>query len=224
MAYGVKFRVWGEYALFTRPELKVERVSYDMITPSAARGILDCIYWKPAIEWKIDKIHVINPIEFTNIRRNEVQETASLKDVKEAMKNSKPYCIVSTEVRHQRAAMILRDVEYVIEAHFELTGKAEELDTVEKHYNIALRRLRSGKFFQKPFLGTREFSADFEIIETDENLPKSQLKGKLDLSYMLRDIGYRIDEKNERQWVEPTFFRAVLNDGILDLTSAEVVQ
>ncbi|MCL2717786.1 MAG: type I-C CRISPR-associated protein Cas5c [Lachnospiraceae bacterium] len=221
MAYGVKFRVWGDYACFSRPELKVERVSYDIITPSAARGILDSIYWKPAIFWKIDKLHVINSIEFTNIRRNEVADTASLSKVKKIMKNPEPYHIISTDVRHQRAALVLRNVEYVIEAHFDLTDKAGELDTVEKHYNIVLRRLRKGQFFSKPFLGTREFPCDFEIIENND-IPKSQLIGERDLGYMLYDMGYHID--NQKQWVEPAFFRAVLNNGTLDLTSVEVVQ
>jgi CRISPR-associated protein Cas5d len=227
MAYGLRFRVWGDYALFSRPELKVERVSYDMITPSAARGLLDCIYWKPAIVWRIDKIHIINPILFTNIRRNEVAEVALLSSVKRAMNsaNPYPYYIVAPEGRHQRAAMVLRDVEYVVEAHFDFTDKAGAEDTVEKHYNIALRRLRKGQFFQKPFLGTREFSASFEIIEKPEDIPKSCYagEGERDLGYMLYDIGYEIDEKAQRQEVNPSFFRAVLHDGILDLSKVSGV-
>jgi CRISPR-associated protein Cas5d len=219
MAYGIKFRVWGDYACFSRPELKVERVSYDVITPSAARGILDCIYWKPAILWKIDMIHVINPIEFTNIRRNEVAEIAP-GTIDRIMKKG---CIVAPDVRHQRAALVLRNVEYVIEAHFDLTDKAGETDTVEKHFNIALRRLRKGQFFSKPFLGTREFSAEFEIIENDSVIPKSQLSGERDLGYMLYDVGHQIDEK-AKYYVNPTFFRAVLNDGVLNLTDVEVVE
>ena len=123
--------------------------------------------------------------------------------------------------------MVLRNVEYVIEAHFELTDKAGDEDTPEKHYNIVLRRLRKGQFFQKPFLGTREFSADFEIIQTLEDMPKScySEEGERDLGYMLYDVGYRIDEKCERMDVQPSFFRAVLHGGILDLTKVgEVVR
>lgn len=226
MGYGVKFRVWGPYALFSRPELKVERVSYDVITPSAAKGIIDGIYWKPAIKWRIDRIRAINPVRFTNIRRNEVSETATLTKVNQVMKNPRPYCIVSTEARHQRAAMVLRDVEYVIEAHFDLVPEtAGSEDTVEKHYNIAVRRLRKGQFFQKPFLGTREFSASFEIIENDADIPKSNpyWAGERDLGYMLYNINYREDRAKEIQWVEPKFFRAVLNDGILDLRNVSGV-
>ena len=219
MGYGVKFKVWGDYACFTRPEMKVERVSYDMITPTAARGILEAIYWKPAIKWTIDKIHVINPITFTNVRRNEVSEVAKLSSIKSAMEKGTPIHIIATENRHQRAALILRDVEYVIEAHFDMNpDKAGETDTIEKHYNIALRRLRTGQYFHHPSLGMREFGASFEIIEDETEIPKSQLRGKMDLGYMLYDLNFKIDEKAKKQSVDPAFFRAVLEDGILDLT------
>ncbi len=221
MGYGIRFKVWGEYACFTRPELKVERVSYDCITPTAARGILEAIYWKPAIRWNIDKIHVIKPIQFTNIRRNEVSEVLKLSNVKKAMDKSEPLFIDAVESRHQRAAMVLRDVEYIIEAHFELTDKAGPEDTEEKHYNIILRRLRNGKCFHHPCLGTREFGASFDIIEQDENLPQSQLPPELDLGYMLLDLNYQVNK--DALSVSPTFFRAVLTDGVLDLNKAKAV-
>lgn len=218
MGYGIKVRVWGEYACFTRPEMKVERVSYDMITPSAASGLIEAIYWKPAIKWTIDKIHVIKPIKFTNVRRNEVSEVVKFSNVKKAMENDLPYNIVATQNRHQRAALILKDVEYVIEAHFDLNiNKAGETDSVEKHYNIALRRLRQGQYFHHPSFGTREFGASFEIIEKEEDIPQSQLEGQLDLGYMLYDLNFEVNET--KQIVNPSFFRAVLDDGILDLSS-----
>ncbi len=225
MGYGVKFKVWGDYACFSRPELKVERVSYDIITPSAARGILEAIYWKPAIKWTIDRIHVINPILFTNIRRNEVSEVLKLSNVKKAIEKSEPLYIAANDNRHQRAAMVLKNVEYVIEAHFDINeDKAGADDTVEKHFNVAIRRLRKGQCFHRPCLGTREFGASFKIIEKGEDMPKSSLKGVLDLGYMLYDINYKFDE-NEKQTVSPRFFRAKLVDGILDLTDIkEVVQ
>lgn len=219
MGYGVKVRIWGDYACFSRPELKVERVSYDCMTPSAAKGFLEAIYWKPAICWKIDKIHIINPIEFTNIRRNEVQQVAKLSSIKKSMKQSQCYDIIAPDVRHQRAAMILRDVEYVIEAHFDINKEhSGETDTPEKHYNIAIRRLKQGQFFQKPFLGTREFSANFEFLETEADIPKSQLQGELDLGYMLHSINYNLTDKKEKISVSPSFFRAVAIDGIINLT------
>ena len=219
MGYGIKLRVWGEYACFTRPEMKVERVSYDMMTPSAARGIIEAIYWKPAIRWIIDKIHVINPINFTNVRRNEVSEVLKLGNVKNAMDKSEPLYIVAPENRHQRAALILKDVEYVIEAHFDLNQeKAGESDTIEKHYNIVMRRLRQGQCFYRPSLGTREFGASFEIIENEVEIPKSKLQYELDLGYMLFDMNFTLNELKTRQSVNPSFFRAKLINGVLDLT------
>ena len=208
MGYGIKIRVSGDYALFTRPEMKVERVSYDIITPSAARGIIEAVYWKPAIRWVIDKIHVLKPIEFTNIRRNEVSEKAS---------ERKPY-LVTTEIRQQRAALVLKNVEYVIEAHFELTDKAGEQDTKEKHYNIILRRLRKGQHFHAPCLGTREFGAKVELIEDNETIPQSPL-GDMELGWMLHDLDF-----SDAEDIRPQFFKAFLKNGVLDLTDLEVRQ
>lgn len=218
MGYGIKVRVWGDYACFTRPEMKVERVSYDMLTHSAARGIIEAIYWKPAIKWTIDKIHVINPIKFTNIRRNEVSEVAKMGSIKKAMEKGEAYQIIATDNRHQRAALILRNVEYVIEAHFDLNpDKVGPSDTVEKHYNIVMRRLKNGQFFYQPTLGTREFAASFELIAEDDQIPKSKIPGEVDLGYMLYDMNFSVDKKNSKQTVNPSFFRAKLKDGILDL-------
>jgi CRISPR-associated protein Cas5d len=206
MGYGIKVRVRGEYALFTRPEMKVERVSYEVITPSAARGIIEAVYWKPAIRWVIDKIHVLKEIEFTNVRRNEVSDKASI---------GKPYIVV-TEARQQRAAMVLRNVDYIIEAHFEMTEKAGSGDSQAKHYNIVLRRLREGQHFHAPCLGTREFGAKVELIEEGQALPQSPL-GDRDLGWMLYDL----DFSNPRD-IQPQFFKAELRQGVLDLTSVEV--
>jgi CRISPR-associated protein Cas5d len=208
MGYGIKIRVSGDYALFTRPEMKVERVSYDIITPSAARGIIEAVYWKPAIRWVIDKIHVLKEIEFTNIRRNEVSEKAS---------ERKPY-LVAPEIRQQRAALVLKNVDYVIEAHFDLTDEAGEEDTKEKHYNIVLRRLRKGQQFHAPCLGTREFGAKVEMIEDGEPIPQSPL-GDMELGWMLRDLDF-----SDSTDIKPEFFRASLKNGILDLTNLEVRQ
>jgi len=133
MGYGIKLKVWGDYACFSRPEMKVERVSYDVITPSAARGILEAIHWKPAISWVIDKIYVINPISFDNIRRNEVTGIISASNVKKAM-NGQPVKLYqnTNEERAQRATLLLKKVAYVIEAHFEMTNQAGQEDTPEK--------------------------------------------------------------------------------------------
>jgi CRISPR-associated protein Cas5d len=216
MGYGITIRVRGEYALFTRPEMKVERVSYDVITPSAARGIIEAVYWKPAIRWVIDKIHVLNEIEFTNIRRNEVSEKVSDSEARRRMNGSQePFYLSATDARQQRAALVLKNVDYVIEAHFELTDKAGAEDTVEKHYNVVLRRMRKGQYFSPPCLGTREFGAKVDLIE-DGIIPKSPV-GDRDLGWMLYDLDFA-----DAQDIKPQFFKAEMSDGVLDLTKVEV--
>ena len=219
MGYGITIRVSGDYALFTRPEMKVERVSYDIITPSAARGIIEAIYWKPAILWVIDRIHVLKEIEFTNIRRNEVSEKASESEARRRMNGTttEPMYLSAVDNRQQRAALVLKNVDYIIEAHFELTDKAGAEDTVEKHYNIVLRRLRKGQHYHAPCLGTREFGAKVELIE-DGVIPKSPL-GNRELGWMLYDLDFSNAED-----IKPKFFKATLNNGVLDLSNLEVRQ
>jgi len=216
MGYGITIRVRGGYALFTRPEMKVERVSYDVITPSAARGIIEAVYWKPAIRWVIDRIHVLSEIEFTNIRRNEVSEKISDSEARRRMNGAQePFYLSAIDARQQRASLVLKNVDYVIEAHFELTDKAGADDTVEKHYNIALRRLRKGQHFSAPCLGTREFGAQVELIEAGV-IPKSPL-GDRDLGWMLYDLDFA-----DAQDIKPQFFKAEMRAGVIDLTKAEV--
>lgn len=212
MAYGIKLLVWGERACFTRPEMKVERVSYDVITPSAARGILEAIHWKPAIRWEVDSIQVLKPIRFESIRRNEVGGKLSAASVAKAMKagNTNGVANIIEEDRQQRAATILRDVAYVITAHFELTENAGADDTEGKHLDIFNRRARKGQCFHMPCLGTREFPASFELVETEEQTPHSDttLTGVRDLGWMLHDIDFAGGMK-------PHFFRAQMNDGLI---------
>lgn len=206
MAHGVKLKVRGEYACFTRPEMKVERVSYDVITPSAARGILEAIYWKPQIRWIIDRIHVLNPIRFTNMRRNEVGAKASATTARSAMKNGRGNLgIVVEEQRQQRASTLLRDVAYIIEAHFDLL---DESDPPGKHLDMFNRRAAKGQCFHRPYLGCREFPAHFELVDGDP--PRSQLagEGERDLGYMLHDIDFADD-------MTPHFYRAVMRDGVI---------
>ena len=149
MSYGVKLRVWGDYALFTRLEMKVERVSYDVMTPSAARGILEAIYWKPAIRWIVDRIHVLKPIQFENIRRNELSNKVSV-NAKIIKEGTQPVCQYIEDDRQQRASLVLKDVAYVIEAHFELTG----VDAADsgKHLAIFERRVQKGAMFSSTIL------------------------------------------------------------------------
>lgn len=210
MAHGVKLKVWGDYACFTRPEMKAERVSYDVMTPSAARGILEAIHWKPAIRWVVDRIHILNEIRFENVRRNEVGSKIAERTVLEAMRG-KPIELGQdvTQDRQQRATLLLRDVAYVIEAYFEMTERATEQDTPSKHYNMFVRRARKGQCFHRPYLGCREFPAQFELIE-DDAVKASVYRGERDLGWMLLDIDFEDD-------MTPRFFRAIMRDGVIDV-------
>ena len=214
MAYGIRLLVWGERACFTRPEMKVERVSYDVITPSAARGILEAIHWKPAIRWVVDRIHVLKPIRFESIRRNEVGGKLSAASVGKAMKAGRTDNLVTLaeEDRQQRAATVLREVAYVIDAHFELTSKSDDSDSVGKHLDIFNRRARKGQYFHSPCLGVREFPASFELIESDASLPAvhADLMGERGLGWMLHDIDFAND-------ITPCFFRAVMRNGVIEV-------
>lgn len=214
MGYGIRLDVRGNYALFSRPEFKVERVSYDVITPSAARGILEAILYKPAIKWIIDKIYVYNPVNFTNIRRNEVSSKIPCSSVKQAMNGSnKPLYLNTTKDRQLRASMILKDVHYCIEAHFEMTDRAGERDNKEKFYAMATRRMRNGECFYHPYFGCREFPVSFHLVE-DDFVPAQ--KGEKDFGFMLFDMDYS-DVRN----IKPMFFRAKMIDGVIDLTNTE---
>ncbi|AGL03422.1 type I-C CRISPR-associated protein Cas5c [Desulfoscipio gibsoniae] len=211
MGYGIRLLVWGNYACFTRPEMKVERVSYDVMTPSAARGILESLHWKPAIKWVVDSILVLNEIRFDNVRRNEVGGKIPAGNVKKAMKgNPMVLCQYASQDRQQRATLLLRNVAYVIEAHFEMTAEAGSQDTPEKHYAIITRRARQGQCFQQPYLGCREFPASFRLIEEGEPLPHSQLRGEQDLGWMLWDIDHG-------DGMNPLFFRASMKDGLIEV-------
>jgi CRISPR-associated protein Cas5d len=219
MSYAVKLRVWGGYACFTRPEMKVERVSYDVITPSAARGILEAIHWKPAIRWVVDRIRVLKPIRFESIRRNEVGHKIPARNVAEAMRagtvKDLRVFVEDEDNRLQRAAMVLRDVDYVIEAHFELTGRAEPDDNEGKHLKMFNRRARDGQCFHQPCLGTREFPAAFALQDDDAPAPHPTLKGERELGWMLHDIDFA-------NGMTPRFFKAVMRDGVIEVRSAEV--
>ena len=158
----VAIEVWGDYACFSRPEMKVERVSYDVITPSAARGLVEAIYWHPGMRWVIDRIYVCSPIRFTNIRRNEVKDTINARKVKTVMERGTGELYLATpECIQQRAAMVLRNVRYVIEAHFAMTEKAAPGDNPGKFQDIMKRRLERGQFYHNPCFGVREFPDHF---------------------------------------------------------------
>ena len=209
MSFGIQLKVSGERACFTRPEMKVERVSYDVMTPSAARGILEAIHWKPAIAWVIDAIHVLKPIRFHTLRRNEVGHKAPAGKIRTAMNrgNLVGLQILVDEDRQQRAATILTDVAYVIEAHFLLTSKAGVDDNAGKHLDTFNRRAARGQCFHQPCLGAREFDARFELV-ADAPLPEAIGEDR-DLGFMLYDIDHRAPGRPS------LFFRARLEQGVL---------
>ena len=208
----IKLEVWGDYALFTRPEMKVERVSYDVMTPSAARGLIEAIYWHPGIQWIIDRIIVCNPIRFTNIRPNEVKATVSARAARTVMERGTGELFLSaSENIQQRAAMLLRDVRYVIEAHFDITANAAPSDNPGKFQDIVKRRIRKGQFYHQPYFGCREFPANFRLCEAVPPCP-GELQETRDLGLMLLDMDYT-DPDN----IQPMFFRAVLHDGVLEV-------
>lgn len=220
MGMGVKVKVWGDFALFSRPELKVERCSYDVMTPSAARGILDAIYWHPGLKWVVDKIYVRKPIQFTSVRRNEVKSKVLASSVLQAYNGGeKPLYISSKEEIVQRASLLLCDVEYVIDAHFEITERANATDNPGKFKDIIMRRLRRGECFHMPYFGCREFPAHFCLWE-EEKIPTAYTDvEEKDLGLMLYDLDYRNPED-----IHPMFFRAVLKRGVLDLRDCEVMR
>ncbi|WNO53648.1 type I-C CRISPR-associated protein Cas5c [Stakelama saccharophila] len=214
MTVGIRLHVWGERACFTRPEMKVERVSYDVMTPAAARGILEAIHWKPAIAWTVTRIHVLKPIRFQSFRRNEVSAKASERLAKSAMKagTTAGVGIDVAATRQQRATTLLVDVGYVIEARFDMTAKAGAEDTPAKHISMFNRRAASGQCFHRPCLGTREFACDFRLIEDGASLPESTLPE----AERNRDLGWMSYAPPYAPGQEATFFRAQLDDGVLE--------
>lgn len=233
MSYGFKIIVEGDYACFTRPELKVERVSYDVPTPGALEGMLKSVYWKPAIRYVIDKIIVFQKIDFINIRRNEVKDKVLFSAVKNQMKGKggNP-CIYASESRSQRASMILKNVKYGVEFHFELTGLKNEAedDAENKHYNIIKRRLEKGQCFRTPCLGCSEFPVKrMELVdEFDENLISSDIRelGNVDLGYMSYKVQFEDGGKPvNNDWEKPVFsdraatvyYRPHMVNGVIDV-------
>lgn len=219
MAYGFRVEVWGDYALFTRPELSVERMSYDVMTPSAARGILEGIYWHPGMRYVIDRINVLNEIKFESIRRNEVKSKALASSMRKAVggKGGLPYIDRSADIQ-QRASMVLRDVRYVIEAHFDMTEKAASSDNPGKFCDIFRRRCERGQCYFQPYLGTREFSAHFRPwASLDEPAGFYSAAGERDLGLMLYDMDYSNPDD-----ILPMFFKAKLVNGVVDVSQSEV--
>lgn len=206
--------VWGDYACFSRPEMKSERVSYDVMTPSAARGLVEAIYWHPGLKFTVDRIYVLSPIRFTNIRRNEVKATLLASAALSAAKGGTPPVLYTTQEIQQRAAMVLQDVHYVIDCHFDMTDKAAPCDNPGKFQDILRRRLAKGQCYHTPYFGCREFPASFREWQGG-TIPAIELTQ--DLGWMLYDMDYS-DTAN----IKAQFFRARLDCGVLNCRNAEV--
>ncbi|MBT8037169.1 MAG: type I-C CRISPR-associated protein Cas5c [Verrucomicrobiae bacterium] len=227
----ITLEVSGDYALFSRPEMKVERVSYDVITPSAARGILEAIYWKPQIRWIIDSISVINPVRFTNIRRNEISKKASNPTAAMVAEGGNDTLgIYVDQERQQRAALLLRDVRYLIHASVHILDtrierggeKIPANEAAGKHLEMFKRRARTGQAFHQPYFGCREFPVNFKLHENDSGLPTphESLQGEKDLGFMLHDIEFDQNPKTKAvKSTTPHFFRAEMTNGNITVPS-----
>ncbi len=230
----VLVEVWGDFACFSRTEMKAERVSFDVITPSAARGLLEAIYWHPGLNWSVDRIYVLAPIrlekqtvedtenlesaeiKMTSIKRNEVNAKISASSVKKVMVNGEGSLYLNTAAeRSQRSSLILQDVHYVLEAHFDMTSNASPGDNPGKFQDIMKRRLKKGQCYHQPYFGCREFPAHFREWEGG-SIPAIPLTK--DLGYMLHSMDY-----SDPTEIRPRFFRAQIKDGVLDLRDCEVV-
>ncbi|HUY82745.1 MAG TPA: type I-C CRISPR-associated protein Cas5c [Acidobacteriaceae bacterium] len=207
----------GDFACFTRPEMKVERVSYDIITPSAVRAVFESILWKPAICWQPERIEVLAPIRWTTIRRNEVGSKLSAANVKSAMqRGTDVVALYVEEDRQQRASLLLRDVRYRIAASFSLTGRAGAEENTQKFAEMFVRRAERGQCINQPYLGCREFSCDFRLVESGEataTIPE-ELHGERDLGWMLYDLDF-----SDATSPQPRFFHAHMKDGIVKIPS-----
>ena len=209
--------VIGDFACFTRPEMKVERVSYDVMTPSAARAIFESILWKPAIRWQVTKIEVLSPIKWITLRRNEVGAVVSSHNVQSAMSSgSNNIGLYIEDERQQRAGLFLRDVAYRIHAGFELMPNPGENNTPGKFLDMFERRASKGQCVNQPYLGCREFAASFRLVK-DATAESTPIAESLDLGWMLHDMDY-----SNLASPSPRFFRAELKNGVLDLADVEV--
>ena len=195
--------------------MKVERVSYDVITPSAARGVLEAILWKPQMCWRIRRITVLNPIRFITVKRNEVASKIPSTFRSWARDNKGGESFYADDDRQQRNAMLLRDVAYLVEADIELTDKSGPDDNLNKYVEMFKRRIEKGQQFHQPYLGCREFPAAVSLANTDHQ-PHDELRGEHDLGWMLNDLVYE-----NGAVAEARFYRAIMRDSVIDVPALE---
>ncbi|MBK8189919.1 MAG: type I-C CRISPR-associated protein Cas5 [Vampirovibrionales bacterium] len=209
--------VTGDYACFTRPELKTERLSYDVITPSAARAIFEAVFWKPSIRWRIQKIDVLRPIRWISVRRNEVASVVPYGNVKSAMKSGTGTLgIYIEEDRQQRAGRFLRDVAYRLYATLEVVpGQPGAEDGPGKYYAMFERRAKQGQTFNQPYLGCREFSACVAWADPDDPAQEAPISESRDFGLMLYDMDFSHPQR------PPRFFNAQMVQGVIKVPAWE---
>ncbi len=206
----------GDYACFTRPEMKVERVSYDVITPSAARAVFEAIFWKPAVRWHVRRIDVLRPVRWINLRRNEVASVISTRNVQQAMADgSGDLAIYIEDDRQQRAGLFLRDVAYRVHADMEVRADRSDAQPPQKFFSMFERRAANGQCVNQPYLGCREFDARVRPIESIEGEPPAIAETR-DMGWMLRDMDFTNPADPQAM-----FFRARMNDGVINLPEQE---
>lgn len=212
--------VRGDFACFTRPEMKVERVSYDIITPSAARSLFECVFWKPAIQWQVRRIELLAPVRWVNLRRNEVKSKVSVTTVNAAMAGGDAPAIYADEPneRVQRAGLFLRDVAYRIHADLQVRADRQDPEPAQKFFAMFERRIRTGQCVNQPYLGCREFDARIRWVE-DPTAEPPALNETRDLGWMLQDMDY-----NNESDPQPLFFRAHLVNGSVDVDAQGAVR
>lgn len=202
-----RVRIRGEWACYTRPELKTERVTYHVITPSAARGAVEAILWKPAIRWHVHRIAVLAPIKFAAVKRNEVNRVIPIGNARKMMRGEDVPDYFADEDRSQRNALVLRDVDYHVDVSFSMTGRAGPEDNPMKFDEMFRRRLERGQYHMAPYLGCREFPA---IVEPARESDPAPIAFDMDLGRMLLDIDYGRPNR-------PVFFQAVMKAGVIEV-------
>ena len=200
-----RVRVAGDLACFTRPEFKVERVSYEVMTPSAARGVLEAVHWKPAIRWVVTGIRVLNPVRFLSFKRNEVAGRVSNRDAAAGQRGESFEAYLTDEARQQRNTVALQGVDYVVEAHFVPAARWGPEDTMAKHAEMFRRRLDAGQTFHQPYLGCREFAARVGPAAGGE-------VSKLEATWRPRELGLMLHDLEFGAAIVPRFFRARIDE------------
>lgn len=215
--FGTKIRFWGKRALFTRPEFKTERFSYEVMTPSAATGMLEAIFWHPGLHYVIDRIYVCKPIQFQTIKKNEVDSKGNLQDFEKMISGGTPPSLITSEHISQRNTTFLTDVDYVVECHFDMTDRANASDNPGKFAEMLRRRASKGQCFSQPYLGTKDFAANFSLWPENKEIPT--ITDSKNLGVMLHSMDYS-DPAN----IHPRFFMAELQNGVMEVAGRRVFE